>query len=50
MYRKYDFTESKNLNKWKSKNNLIDYQNNYVENSNITSNAAKNFDILIKLF
>jgi len=24
----------------------LDHQNNYVENSNMMSNAAKNFDIL----
>jgi len=47
----YNFTEiSKNLNKWKSKNNFVDYQNNYVENSNMISNAAKSFDSLIKSF
>jgi len=25
---------------------LLDYQNNYVRNSSVMSNAAKNFDIL----
>jgi len=35
------------LTKYRFKNNLLNYQNNYIENSSMTSNAVKNFEILI---
>jgi len=49
----HNFTKVyKNLNRYKSENNvlkiiLMNYQNNYVKISIMSSNAAKSFDILI---
>jgi len=50
IHRKNAFAEiSKNLAKYGFINNFVvcvNHQNNSVENSNMTSNATKNFDIL----
>jgi len=47
IYKKKDFAKvSKNLGRYRSKNNFVEHQNNHVENSNTMSNSVKNFDIL----
>jgi len=46
-YEKNGFAEvSKNLVKYRSNNNFVYCQNNYVRRSTVMSNAAKNFDFL----
>jgi len=48
---KNDFAEIfKNLTRYKSENNFVNYQNYYVDCSNTISNVAKNFDILVTNF
>jgi len=48
LYRKNDFTKiSKNLDINTDLKIILGYQNNYVGNSNMISNTAKHFGILI---
>jgi len=49
IYEKDDFTEHlKNYLVTDLKIILLDHENNYVKNSRIMNNAAKNFDIVIR--
>jgi len=47
LHGKSNFVEiSKNLDRYKSENNIVGLKNNYIGNSSMISNAAKCFGIL----